>query len=245
MTLNVWNYEPNWAARRSEIARVVQEAHPDVVALQETRRDFRFERGRAQGEQLADRTGYVATSAVSQVYMPFPRVEEGLTILTRDKPLRSSTFALALDPHRRSDENHRICVYIALACGPYTVHVFNTHFSLDSQSRRTNARELARLVDRAAQAQPAVVMGDLNAEPGAPEIRYLVEEAGFGDAWRLGAGADNGFTYASFNPVRRIDYILVKNMPSGPVRTWLVGATPTGPAYMSDHLGVVADLPLP
>lgn len=243
MTLNVWNYEPAWEQRRSAIARIIEEHLPDVVALQETRRDFRFERGVGQGEQIAYRAGYTATVAVAQVYVPFPRIEEGLTVLTREPPLRFTVHPLTLHPHRRADENHRICLSTTIECSGRIVRVFDTHFSLDPDARLENARELASVVNREAGPDPVVAMGDLNAEPESPEIHYLTAEAGFRDIWLDARGQESGYTYASFRPVRRIDYILVRNFPVGPVRAQLVGTQNSDGVYPSDHLGVVADLP--
>lgn len=245
LTLNIWNYEPMWETRRAAIVHIIETADADVVALQETRHDFRYERGAGQGAQIAHLTGYSPTEATAQVYLPFPRIDEGLTILTREQPLRTSVRPFTLFPHLRADENHRVCLSVAIDRGGRVVHVFDTHFSLDPTARLGNARELAETVDREAGAEPAVVMGDLNAEPLSPEIAYLTEEVGFRDVWREARGDDRGYTYASFNPVRRIDYILVKNMPVGPLSARLVGKpTPDG-IYASDHLGVLADLPLP
>lgn len=245
LTFNIWNYEPEWEARRTAIVDIIEREAPDAVALQETRHDFRFERGTGQGDQIAKLAGYVATEATAQVYLPYPRLDEGLAILTRRPPLRTSVQPFTLHPHRRADENHRICLSVSLDRGGQTVHVFDTHFSLDPAARLSNARELAETVEREAGADPAVVMGDLNAEPQSPEILHLTTEAGFRDIWPAARGDDPGYTYASFNPVRRIDYILVKNMPAGPVTARLVGKLTRDGVYASDHLGVLADLPLP
>ncbi len=245
MTLNMWNYESGWETRRAAIVQIIGDYLPDVIALQEARHDFRFERGVGQGEQIAGRTNYTAISAVSQVYVPFPRIDEGLAVLARDAPIRSRVHPFTLHAHRRADENHRICLSITVDRGGTAVHVFDTHFSLDPVARLSNAHELADLVDRVAGAQPAVIMGDLNAEPGSPEIEYLTSDAGFLDIWPAAHGEEPGFTYASFHPVRRIDFILVKNMPAGFVSARLVGTQPLDGIYPSDHLGVVADLPLP
>src|SRR5579884_862631 len=86
MTFNIWNYNPPWPERRRLLADLILAHDPDVVALQETRHDFRFEGGRSQGDQLARLTDRHAVSAVAQVYWPFPRVDEGLTILTQEEP---------------------------------------------------------------------------------------------------------------------------------------------------------------
>ena len=50
-----------------------------------------------------------------------------------------------------------------------------------------------------------VFMGDLNAEPDSDEIG-LIYQAGLKDAWKE-AGTGNGYTDASNNPVKRIDFL--------------------------------------
>jgi endonuclease/exonuclease/phosphatase family metal-dependent hydrolase len=150
---------------------------------------------------------------------------------------------LTLHPHLRADENHRICLEVSLHRQRSPVHVVDTHFSLESAARLSNAQETVAFVNRVAGSEPVVLMGDLNAEPSSPEIRYLIEEGGFVDVWDVARPADRGFTYASFNPVRRIDFILVRNVPLDRVEARLVGTLRTDGVFPSDHLGIVADLP--
>jgi endonuclease/exonuclease/phosphatase family metal-dependent hydrolase len=76
---------------------------------------------------------------------------------------------------------------------------------------------------------------DLNAEPGAPELRPLCSR--LVDAWPAG-GVGSGFTISSTAAARRIDYVFVTR------------GTGVDGAYVpqtigSDHLPVVADMTLP
>jgi endonuclease/exonuclease/phosphatase family metal-dependent hydrolase len=246
MTLNIWNYEPAWERRRSAIVGLIGDSRPHVVALQECRHDFRHDHGRDQGEQIADLSGYRPTSAVAQVYLPLPRIDEGLTVLTRDdvEVLGSDVRALTLFSHLRLDENHRICLAVSLRVGTQKVHVIDTHFSLAPGARLVNAREAASFAADIGKGEPLVLMGDLNAEPDSPEIEYMTSEGGFTDAWTAGGGELPGYTYASFNPVRRIDYIMTMDMPGDPRAVQLVGTEPLDGVLPSDHLGILADLPV-
>jgi endonuclease/exonuclease/phosphatase family metal-dependent hydrolase len=74
-------------------------------------------------------------------------------------------------------------------------------------------------------------VGDLNAEPGSPEI-LLLEEFGLAEVIKS-AGITPGYTYSSLEPVRRIDYIWL----SADLQAENVSIT-TEPA--SDHLGIAA-----
>lgn len=244
MTLNIWNYAPHWGERRNQIAELIVAHQPDAVCLQETRHDFRYQRGTGQGEQLAVTTGYHATSAISQVYVPVLRVDEGLTILSLHPPLRSSVRRLTLHPHLRHDENRRICLGVIVDHEGAEVAVYTTHFSLDPAARLTNAAETARFVLETAGPRPAILTGDLNAEPGSAPVRLLRGEPfRFLDCWEAVRPADVGYTYASYHPVRRIDYILARG-PASVAGIELVGGAADQGVYPSDHLGILVDIVL-
>lgn len=251
MTLNIWNYTRPWPARRDMIAELIDTHRPDAVALQETRHDFRNERGRWQGEQIASLTGYHATSAVAQVYFPILRVDEGLTILTSEAPVEKTVFSLSQLPHERHDENRRICLGGRLKHSGRTVTVIDTHFSLSRRARLKNAAESARFASEWGGDDLTVLMGDLNAEPSEESIRHLIgevevdgERGDFVDCWTMTHPQDAGFTYASFDPVRRIDYVLARNIPEGVIAAFIVGGDARDGVYPSDHLGIVVDVPL-
>jgi endonuclease/exonuclease/phosphatase family metal-dependent hydrolase len=85
-------------------------------------------------------------------------------------------------------------------------------------------------------AQEAVVLvGDLNARPGTPEIDAITED--LVDAWAE-AGVGHGYTFSTENPHARLDYVLHSNEVM--TRTAAVLSTDG-----SDHLPVIADLTLP
>jgi endonuclease/exonuclease/phosphatase family metal-dependent hydrolase len=251
MTFNIWNYNAPWTARRELIARLIEAEAPDVVALQETRHDWRYERGRGQGDQIAQLTGYHPTFSVTQVFIPILRIDEGLTVLTPQPPASHEVLRLTMFPHLRDDHDQRICLGVTLDQAGSRVHIVDTHFSLDPIARVSNAREAAQFVRRRAGSEPAVLMGDLNAEPQTPPIQFLTgqtelegESADFLDCWTAANGSEPGHTYASFDPVRRIDYVLARNVPSGEMRARTIGGTPVDGVYPSDHLGVVVELPI-
>jgi endonuclease/exonuclease/phosphatase family metal-dependent hydrolase len=251
MTLNIWNYTRPWMARRQQIVSLLQVHQPDAVALQETRHDFRFERGKGQGEQIAELAGYHATSAVGQVYFPLLRVDEGLTILTRQPPERVIVRQLTRLPRERRDENQRICLGVEMLHDAHRVYVFDTHFSVSPVARVRNAVEVARFIREQSSDQPAVLMGDLNAEPDSLPVQFLLgqdrvdgESGDFVDCWVQANAHESGYTDESFNPRQRIDYILARNLPDGVRRASIVGGEPVDGIYLSDHLAVVAELAL-
>ncbi|HEX8919690.1 MAG TPA: endonuclease/exonuclease/phosphatase family protein [Chloroflexota bacterium] len=243
MTYNIWNYSQQWAQRRPLIAQLIKEQNPDVVALQETRHDFRYERGRGQGEQLADLTGYHATSIVAQVYVPLPRVDEGLTVLTRQPPEDVVSRELTLLKHERHDENHRACLGVKLDGENGPVFVFDAHFSLSPVARLSNAREAAAFIQEVARDRPAFLMGDLNAEPHEESIASLLGgDDLFLDCWTALHEDDPGYTYASFGAVRRIDYVLARNLSGLPHDAHVVGGKAHDGVFPSDHMAIVLDV---
>jgi endonuclease/exonuclease/phosphatase family metal-dependent hydrolase len=243
MTQNIWNYNRQWRRRLQMIADQIRQEQPDVVCLQETRHDFRYHRGVGQGEQLAEITGYYPTIAIGQVYSRFPRVDEGLTILTRDPPLRSMLRRLTRFRRRLRDGNQRICLGVTIENEGIEVDVYTSHFSLSPKSRLINAREVVELIDEQSGDRPAILMGDLNSPPDTPSFQILVgPEGGFVDCWHVAHPDELGFTTDSWRPHDRIDYIMVRNFPGCISSVRLIGDKPVSGIYPSDHFGLVVDL---
>lgn len=110
------------------------------------------------------------------------------------------------------------------------VRVLNTHYGLTSEQRLAQSRKLVDVLT--AEDTPTVLLGDLNAEPDAPEIRLLLD-AGL----RLAAPPDV-LTFPCDRPTVRIDYVLV----TAPLE---IESGITVATLASDHLPLVADLILP
>src|SRR5262249_43470758 len=111
------------------------------------------------------------------------------------------------------------------------VRVFDTHtdYRGDPAVRTRQVAEMLAIIGDPA--TPTLVMGDLNAPPTAPELRPLLQR--LHDAWM--APEQEGLTYPSDKPVKRIDYVLVSNHFRA--RSASVPATEA-----SDHRPVVVDL---
>ena len=110
------------------------------------------------------------------------------------------------------------------------VRVFVTHLDYrgDPTVRSIQVSEILEYVGESS--GPAILLGDLNATPDAPELQPLFSQ--FRDAW---PSADSpGATYPADAPAKRIDYILVS--PQFRLLSVSVGA-----ALASDHRPVIAD----
>jgi endonuclease/exonuclease/phosphatase family metal-dependent hydrolase len=247
MTFNIWNYNRPWGERRALIVEIIERERPDVVALQETRHDWRFDRGRGQGEQIAQVTGYHPSWVLGHVYLPILRVDEGLTILTRGEPVRAVSRQLRMAWSDRDDQNQRVCIGVTIEENGRPFHVFDTHFSLSASARIRNAEDVIAFTGREAGDEPTILMGDLNAEPDSPPIALLTGDpseggGGFVDCWTSIHPDDVGYTYASDHGVRRIDYVLARHLPGPVAGAHLVGGDAVNSVYPSDHLGIVVDL---
>jgi endonuclease/exonuclease/phosphatase family metal-dependent hydrolase len=249
LTYNIWNYHRPWRERRAQIVAIIQTHRPDVVALQETRHDFRYERSKGQGEQIAELAGYHCTWAVGQVYFPLLRVDEGLTVLTREPPLQVMKKELTLYPHERGDDNQRVCLGVRVRHESGEVDVFDAHFSLSEIVRVHNAVESFRFIRDQSGERPAFLMGDLNTAPDTRPIRFLLgqqevdgDSGDFVDCWTRAHPDDPGFTYASWDPYHRIDFVLGRNIGSRAVSAERVGLESRNGTYPSDHVGILVDV---
>jgi endonuclease/exonuclease/phosphatase family metal-dependent hydrolase len=92
-----------------------------------------------------------------------------------------------------------------------TIRVISTHLHHveGAAGARVRLGQIPKVLAGWAGSPATVVMGDLNATPGSPEIA-LFERAGMVDAWSAARGArQDELTYASNRPVERIDYVWV------------------------------------
>lgn len=115
------------------------------------------------------------------------------------------------------------------------LRIYNTHLDYrpDPIVRKMQVKDMISIIDE--HDTPTILLGDLNAIPGSPEILPLFEI--FKDVWddeELGPG----YTFPANNPDRRIDYILVTEE----IEIKYVDIIQTN---ASDHLPIITDIKLP
>ncbi len=258
LTLNLWNLGDPWERRAAVVESALRALQPDVVCLQEVLRG----EGLDQAARLADPLGYgVSFGRVGEEPYPF-----GNAILSRWPARRTEVTAL---PRGGSDENRS-----ALLCmldSPFgSLPVCVTHLNWRLDAGQVRVAQVAHVVDfldahTTEDDLPAVLAGDLNAEPAADEIRWLKgltaiggRSVYFADAWEVAGGPGPGHTFVRRNPYaapcrepdRRIDYVFVR----GPnarfegypleARVVLDGPGDAEGTWGSDHLGVFARIGL-
>ncbi|WP_326604692.1 endonuclease/exonuclease/phosphatase family protein [Streptomyces sp. NBC_01799] len=208
----------------------------DVIGLQEvdvhwdTRSEWRDVAGEL-AERLHMRVSFAPIYSLDPTTPGAPRREFGVAVLSRYRIV--------------SAENHEISRLSTQVPNPVPapapgfgevvvrvkgmpVHVYVTHLDY----RGDPSVRIAQVADtRRVMAQDEgrkVLLGDFNAEPGAPELAPLWEEL---------ADAEPGApTYPALNPVKRIDFVAVSK-DGVRVRDAAVAET-----LASDHRPVVADL---
>src|SRR5205085_146353 len=101
--------------------------------------------------------------------------------------------------HRLPGEGEpRAALEVELEMDGRALTLFCTHFGLSTTARQSQAAALAAVVRQAR--TPVVVVGDLNAAPGAPELQSLLA------AGLCHAAAPVEPTFPSDDPRHRIDY---------------------------------------
>lgn len=258
-TWNLWHRFGDWERRAEAIRHTLRDVDADVVCLQEVWTEQAT--GRSQAGDLAADLGLAAHidgHRIAHAGLTF-----GNAVLSRWPIVRHEVRPL---PPHPDYEEHRTVIGVEVAAPAGLAHVFCTHLNFQNEHsavRQAQARAVAQMVldwGRGGRVHAPVVCGDLNAAPTADEVRMLTGQADLGiplalvDAWAhrgVGPGDTwvqaNALTAGSYEPDRRIDYVLVgyprDTAGRGAVtacRTFGDGAVDG--VWASDHVGVVADL---
>lgn len=223
------------------IAELLQRTDADVVCLQEVDRHFGDRSQHVdQAEQLSralDRE-LVWGSAIRKSTRGGPDRQYGNALLTRLPVLDEQVLALPGEGEPRS------AVRVLLGVGSTALTVVTTHLS--SNAGRARAAQAAALAGLLPADGAAVVVGDLNCGPTAPELTPLRER--LRDGWQAaGARADQahrwqlwkreqGLTHPARRPRVRIDQVWVSRQ----VR--VTGAAVLDGSACSDHHPLQVDL---
>jgi endonuclease/exonuclease/phosphatase family metal-dependent hydrolase len=260
-TLNIWNRFGPWEQRLAAIRAGVASVAPDILGMQEVLR-LPPDEGDGLDQALA--------VAPAGWHIAYSRARDerwyGNAAISRWPIGRTECFEL---PRCGSDER-RTLLFAEVEAPFARIPFFVTHLNWkldDGETRAAQLREIVARIDAIAPdagggAFPAVLVGDLNAEPEADEIRFLRGLASLGggkrvyfqDAFALAGDGSPGFTYARRNPFaaplrepdRRIDYVLVRGrherFVGEPLDARVCFDEPVAGTYPSDHFGVVATL---
>ncbi|MBI4376160.1 MAG: endonuclease/exonuclease/phosphatase family protein [Elusimicrobia bacterium] len=232
----------------------------DVLAVQEGSETLAFDNS---VEQLARRLGY------SHAYFRLEGMDSiyffnGLGIISRFPIVDTELYQFQA---QASELEKRSAARAVIRSADHSFSVYVAHLS--GESRELNlaqAQELIRFVERSRGNRPAVLMGDLNAQPDWSSIRLLKRE-GFIDADETAQGRDRPTCCVCIFPEHKnprdscpgpddslkdkIDYVFLGPHPAGRAAVLsssliLDRAIRTGDVELraSDHLGVMALLKL-
>ncbi|MEX2542186.1 MAG: endonuclease/exonuclease/phosphatase family protein [Trueperaceae bacterium] len=157
------------------VARVLEEAAPQVIALQEVDRNTRRARHEDQTAWLANRLGlpYHCFGAAT----PWEGGGDYGVSLISSYPLVDTKVTHLWVPHgadvpHGAREPRVVLSAVVEADNPFTVMV--THLGLTGEQRRRQAEQLLECA-RGVNGNRVVVTGDLNGHPDSPELRVLSE----------------------------------------------------------------------
>jgi endonuclease/exonuclease/phosphatase family metal-dependent hydrolase len=230
------------------VSETIADTGVDIVGLQEVDRFWDRSGGVDQprwlGEQLGMEWRYAANMIPSGGAPEDGSPQYGIALLSR-WPILEHEHVLLPTPEGWEQRGALLAV-IELPNG-MRMSVVNTHLQVDgargsaADQRAAGAEGIIDLVR--SRALPAIVMGDLNAEPGRDELRCLTNaQSGFQDCWAVANPGEAGLTIPASpmsRPEARIDYIFATRELA--VRSCEV-VTNDSTRIASDHYPVVADV---
>ena len=258
LTLNIWNRQGPWEDRLPMIRRGIAALQPDLIGLQE----IIFSEGRSQADDIREGLPVAYEAAFGQAHDLGGGVAFGNAILSRWPIGRHRPFEL---PSGFSDENR--CLFFAEIISPFgPIPFFVTHLNWKFHEgcvREAQVMAIAEHLKKEAPLSglPPILVGDMNAQPEASEIRFLkglqsLQGKSFflADAYEQ-TGDGPGFTFdATKNPYaaitqeypRRIDYVMVRGPDrqgrGKPLASKVVLNEVENGTAPSDHFGVYAEL---
>jgi endonuclease/exonuclease/phosphatase family metal-dependent hydrolase len=211
--------------RIDDIGRLISDFRPDLVSLQEVRRNDPRTRRVLQDVTLSSHSGMVA---LFQPLVWLVGTTQGNAVLSRTYPDAENSLTLSGGRERRG------ILLISVKLGEVEVDFINVHFGLSVSERSTQIRALVDLLEQ--RGNPAIIAGDFNVEPDSVELQPLAAIAR--EAWDIAlVRHDNGMTFPASNPRVRIDQIWVR----GPLEVLETGVIRSD---VSDHLPVYANIRL-
>ncbi|MFK7691877.1 endonuclease/exonuclease/phosphatase family protein [Paenibacillus sp. HJGM_3] len=211
------------------IAQVILASGADVIGLNEVDRYFD---PRSNYEDqigwLAERLGMYYAYGPSTYKKPIPasgnnRREHGAAVLSK-YPIVSVSNRV----HTEYDTHFRALLETKIDVQGKLFYFYVTHWGVEASDRLSQAEEALEWTGE--RQGPKLLVGDLNAEPNAPEIETIL--TGFSDAF---VDQPNAYTFKSTNPTKRIDYILGNDYIAFENSTVIQ-------SQASDHFPIVSDV---
>ncbi|GAB63344.1 MAG: hypothetical protein DWB56_05695 [Candidatus Jettenia sp.] len=243
MTFNINSYSTKhgpWSTRKILIRNAIQDASPDIIALQAVRKEFGVNNGADQATQIAE----LLPEYRYIIFQPAMHDENGNSggsaFLSRLNIIEASCLKLTLRPGLE-DVNQRVVLtsVLNLKTGPF--YLFNAHFSWVYQQASDNVHETLPYINSFT--GYALLVGDFNTTPDTDIINRFRKE-GWADTWAELCPQDNGYTFESDHLTKRIDYAWANDSLKQRITAVEIVANnyDTGGKRPSDHIGLLVTL---
>jgi len=218
----------------ARIARLIEQYHPDIVALQE------LDLGRVRSERH-DQPKLIAAALGMNVQFCATVVDQneqyGHAILSHS-PIKIIRMAVFNRHDRRRHVEPRGALWVALEIDGAALNLMNTHFGLGRKEKIAQADELlnkswmGKIGD-----EPLILCGDFNMTPRSRPYRAIAQQ--LRDVQDNAVGLLPLNTYSTFHPFARIDHVFVSKHFT--VEKILVPRNDLT-RIASDHLPLIVDL---
>ncbi|KAL3863262.1 hypothetical protein ACJMK2_005027 [Sinanodonta woodiana] len=269
MSYNIWNMNSlsgkstDYVKRMKGIQTIIDSFSPDIVGFQEVR--YEYSKG---GDMGPNQAGTLAELLPGYQFVFQPaqmqpnsihdgRTEEGVAIFSRYPIISHDFIFLFRNKSNSADSHQRICLHAEIMIPQFgKVHLFVTHLSLSHEARERSVIQIWQYMKQFE--GPAILLGDLNAEPEEIAVQYLRGKKVFDgedppiltDLW-LHHNHDRqlGYTYNALEITlsKRIDYIFFKHGLGccEVLKCDIIDDGKRGLEAASDHLPLISTLSLP
>lgn len=212
------------------IAKVINEAKPDLVAVQEVDRGAKRTEGMDQPARLAELTGM---KVVFGNNLDRDGGQYGIAVLSR-LPIESDKHYL-LPRFGNNEQRGLIETHVKVEGRPLVFFATHLDHQQDDAERLASMKMIRELIEKQA-GKPVILAGDFNAEPDSPVMSAALEFLNDGFERR----DMNTLTFPADKPEIRIDYILCnRNAGLRARQCWIVPE-----AVASDHRPIVVTFEL-
>ncbi|MFB4164316.1 endonuclease/exonuclease/phosphatase family protein [Alteribacillus sp. JSM 102045] len=187
----------------NRIAEVIHKSDVDIVGLNEVDKHFsKRSHYQDQVNELAKKLnmyhGYGPSISLKSKYSTANR-QYGNALLSRYPILKKKTVSFDFIP---SLTEGRSLLDATIQINKKFVQMNVTHLSLNPFLHRRQTNFIVNQLDK--YTHPLIIMGDCNMKPGLRRWNKIKSQ--FQDVWHI-AGTGEGYTYSSFRPKVRLDYI--------------------------------------
>ena len=227
-------YNPEGVSELDKIITTIRDTQPDIIGLEECGPTRLVSENVDPLYSIASELGYyVYTGPGPQEQTP------GVCVLSRFPINQVNYTVISTTDFPRAVAYTRISINGEMI-DFYTVHT-NPVSTIERIHQVTNL--LSFINTTSSTTIPRIVVGDFNDLPNTTMYQQMIL-AGYHDAWTSVGNpinASSGYTWNSYTPNERIDYIFLSNTPNIQVVSFTVLAQ----QYGSDHLPIVAEVTIP